>query len=452
MKKAISFLLAFSMILCLVSCVKEPVISDISETVSNSEKEITESITELITNIITPSLTSTTLPETKPTPSLRCLNAEEYAPPLAYCTADFGMRLFNEVMTEQKNPLISPLSVVAALTMTGLGANGATLEQITDILKIDPEELALYLRSFMSNTETSDGITLANSVWLNGTRFVPENSFVTDCKNHLDAEVFSEPFDKLTAGKINNWINKKTDGEIRSILDETPANAMAYLVNTLLFEAEWLTPYSSFDSVSKLYFTTEDGREQFVSMLGSLHSSSRVFKLGKTTGIFSEYKNNYSFIALLPDEGVNLKEAANSFTAKEFISTVSAKTSRSNFEHTGTVYSVRLPMFDFECSFELKDALARMGMADAFCEKADFSKMGSSPEGYIFLSRALHKTHIALTEKGTKAGAATVMEFKAGSARIDEIITLHFNRPFLYAIVENESGMPIFFGAVTDFE
>ncbi len=452
MKKAISFLLALTMVLCLFSCGKEPVISDISETVSNSEKEITESITELITNIITPSLASTTLPETKPIPTLRCLNSEEYAPPLAYCTADFGLRLFKEVMTEQKNPLISPLSVVAALTMTGLGANGETLEQITDILKIEPEELALYLRSFMSNAEMSDGITLANSVWLNGTRFVPENSFVADCRNHLDAEVFSEPFDKLTAGKINNWISKKTDGEIRSILDEAPENAMAYLVNTLLFEAEWVNPYTSFNSVSKLYFTTEDGREQFVSVLGSNHSSSRIFRLGKTTGIFSKYKNGYSFVALLPDEGISVKEAANSFTAKEFISTVSAKTSRSNFEHTGTIYSVRLPMFDFECSFELKDALARMGMADAFCEKADFSKMGSSPEGYIFLSRALHKTHIALTEKGTKAGAATVMEFKAGSARIDEIITLHFNRPFLYAIVENESAMPIFFGAVTDFE
>ena len=64
----------------------------------------------------------------------------------------------------------------------------------------------------------------------------------------------------------------------------------------------------------------------------------------------------------------------------------------------------------------------------------------------------IHKTHIALTEKGTKAGAATIAEMKAGSARIEEVKLLYFDRPFLYAIVENESGMPVFIGAVTDFQ
>ena len=446
MKKAISLLLAFSLILSLFACGKEPVSDNIQETVSETHKEVIESIAEILTTIVAPS----TVPES--TTSLRCLETKEFAPSLAYCTADFGIRLFNEVHSEQKNPLISPLSVVSALTMAGLGAQGKTLEQITDILKYDPEKLALYLRSYMNNAEMTEGISLASSVWLNGTRFYPKSTFINDCNQYLDAEVFSDPFNKSTVNKINNWINQKTDGEIKNALDEVPANAMAYLINTVLFEAEWLNPYTSYTSVQNQSFTTEDGRKQNVAMLCSSHSSDAVFTLGKTTGIFNSYTNGFSFVALLPDEGISIREAAKSFTAKEFINTVTDKTSRSHFKNTGTLYSVRLPKFDFECSFELKDALSRMGVTDAFCEKADFSKMGSSPEGYIYFSRALHKTHIALTEKGTKAGAATVMEFKAGSVMIDEIIQLYFDRPFLYAIVENESGLPVFFGAVTDFE
>lgn len=453
MKKSISVLLAFALAFFLFACSKDPV----PETLSTSKKEVVESITELITTIVSPTVKTTatapsTVPETEPTTALRCLSTEEFAAPLAYCTADFGIRLFSEVMTEQKNPLISPLSVVSALTMAGLGADKATLEQITDALKESPEELALYLQSFMNTADKTDGISLANSVWLNGSRFAVKKTFVSDCKNYLDAEVFSDPFNKTTQSKINNWISQKTDGEIRNALDEVPAASMAYLINTVLFEAEWESPYTSFNAVQNQSFTTEDGRKQNVSMLCSSHTSSKVFTLGKTTGIFSGYKNGYSFVALLPDEGVSIREAAKSFTANEFISTVSKKTSRSYFEHTGTIYEVRLPKFDFGCSFELKDALGRMGISDAFCERADFAKMGTSKDGYIYLSRVIHKTHIALTEKGTKAGAATIAEMKAGSAMIEEVKLLYFDRPFLYAIVENESGMPVFFGAVTDFE
>lgn len=452
MKRAFSLLLAFSLILSLFACGKEPITENISETVSSTQKEVVESIAEILTTLVAPSTVPETKTEPEPTTKLRCLEAKEFAPPLAYCTADFGLRLFNEIQSEQKNPLISPLSVISALTMAGLGAESRTLEQITNALKQNPEELALYLQSYMNSTEMTEGISLANSIWLNGTRFYPKSTFISDCTQYLDAEVFSDPFNKSTVSKINSWITKKTDGEIKNVLDEVPANAMAYLINTVLFEAEWLNPYTSYTSVQNQTFTTEDGRKQNVSMLCSSHSSDAVFTLGKTTGIFNSYTNGYSFVALLPDEGVSIKEAAESFTAKEFISTVADKTSRSHFKSTGTLYSVRLPKFEAECSYELRDALSKMGITDAFCDKADFSKMGTSPEGYIYFSRALHKTHIALTEKGTKAGAATVMEFKAGSVMIDKIIQLYFDRPFLYAIVENETGMPVFFGAVTDFE
>lgn len=451
MKKAISLLLAFSLIISLFACGIEPITEDISETVSSTQKEVVESIAEILTTLV-PSYVPETKTEPESTTKLRCLETNEFAPSLAYCTADFGLRLFDEIQSEQKNPLISPLSVISAMTMAGLGAQGKTLEQIRNALKENPEELALYLRNYMDSAEMTKGMSLANSIWLNGTRFHPKNTFISECGQYLDAEVFSDPFNKTTVTKINNWITEKTDGEIRNVLDEVPANAMAYLINTVLFEAEWVNPYTSYTSVQNQSFTTEDGRMQNVSMLCSSHSSDAVFTLGKTTGIFNSYTNGYSFVALLPDEGVSIKEAAKSFTAKEFINTVADKTSRSHFRSTGTLYSVRLPKFEAECSYELKDALSKMGITDAFCEKADFSKMGTSPEGYIYFSRAIHKTHIALTEKGTKAGAATVMEFKAGSVIIDKIIQLYFDRPFLYAIVENKTGMPVFFGAVTDFE
>ena len=55
--------------------------------------------------------------------------------------------------------------------------------------------------------------------------------------------------------------------------------------------------------------------------------------------------------------------------------------------------------------------LKAMGMPDAFDdEKANFTGLGTSSAGNIYIGRVLHKTFISVAEKGTKAGAATVVE------------------------------------------
>ena len=54
-----------------------------------------------------------------------------------------------------------------------------------------------------------------------------------------------------------------------------------------------------------------------------------------------------------------------------------------------------------------------------------------------------------MDELGTKAGAATVVEMEAGGAfTVTESVIL--NRPFLYAIVDEKTDLPIFIGIVED--
>ena len=83
-------------------------------------------------------------------------------------------------------------------------------------------------------------------------------------------------------------------------------------------------------------------------------------------------------------------------------------------------------------------------------EKADFTNLGVSPKGNIYIGRVMHNTFIRFDENGTKAGAATVVEFDCECAMLD-IEYLAFDRPFIYAIVDTSTGMPIFIGAVESF-
>ena len=101
-----------------------------------------------------------------------------------------------------------------------------------------------------------------------------------------------------------------------------------------------------------------------------------------------------------------------------------------------------MPKFTTEYSVEMSDILKSMGMVDAFDEyEADLKDLGTA-EGNLYISRVIHKTKIEVDEKGTKAGAATVVEVSEESAAIEEPKFVYLDRPFLYLIVDKESYLP----------
>ena len=93
-----------------------------------------------------------------------------------------------------------------------------------------------------------------------------------------------------------------------------------------------------------------------------------------------------------------------------------------------------------------------MGMEDAFdAERADFSAMARPSDGSgLALGRVLHKAHVDVDERGTRAGAATVVEATETSANVDvaEPRRVTLDRPFAYAIVDLATSAPVFLGIV----
>ena len=161
---------------------------------------------------------------------------------------------------------------------------------------------------------------------------------------------------------------------------------------------------------------------------------------GKATGFIKPYKNGYSFVALLPNEGVSRGDYAASMTGKSFIDTIkNAK---------DVPVETAIPKFSYDYDIEMSGALKALGMALPFDPtKADFSAL--SDKGNIFISRVLHKAYIAVDEKGTKAGAATAVEIKETAVAVD-IYSVTLDRPFIYAVTDNATGLPVFIGTVTD--
>lgn len=354
--------------------------------------------------------------------------------------AEFTAKLFNEAY-DGGDALISPVSVLAAMAMTEAGARGDTLAQMEEAFGVDAETMRLALSAYMGAVDGTEA-KMANSIWFrdDGT-FEPDQDFLAGCASFAGADIFAREFNGAACREINSWVSEHTDGMIEDILDEIPSDAVMYLVNALAFEADWASEYQE-HQVRDGVFHAEDGDKTAQMMYGD----EQTYLSGEGfTGFMKPYKGGrYAFAALLPDEGVGLDGLVSSLSGEALSSMLA------NAE--GAAVETAMPSFSSEYDAELSGTLKALGMADAFDgERADFTGMGHSTLGNIYINRVLHKTFIDVTPLGTRAGAATVVEMNTESAAIppEEPKSVILDRPFLYMIVDTQYNIPLFIGAMT---
>ena len=364
---------------------------------------------------------------------------------------DFALRLFQEDLkqeqsagTQTKNVLISPISVASALGMTTFGAKGDTLTQMEEVFGVSRGDLNHYNSEYLSNV--SDELKVANSIWFtNDIRLTVKDEFLQFNEESYDADVYQTAFNAATVDSINNWVEQNTDGTIKEILDEIPEDAVMYLINALVFEAEWEEKYDSTQVRNGMTFTTSQGKAQKVDMMFS--EEELYLEDENAKGFIKYYKDrDYAFVALLPNEDTDIYSYAKTLTG-EHLQDMLANPQE-------VMVDVRIPQFSYGYDVEMSDILKAMGMTAAFDGgKADFTNMATSTRGNIFINRVLHKTFIEVTPVGTKAGAATVVEAVDECAPFyEEMKEVHLDRPFIYMIIDCDNNQPVFIGAVNSVE
>ena len=356
-----------------------------------------------------------------------------------------SLRLLRQEMEDGENVLLSPLSILCALSMTANGARGETLAQMEQVLGLPVESLNAYLLTCRKALpdEKKCRVSLANSIWFkDDDSLTVEKDFLQTNAAWYDADLYQLPFDSAACKAINSWVSKETTGMIPEILQEISPDDAMYLINALSFEAEWQTIYQE-ASIRDGVFTTEAGQQQTVPMMYS--KEYRYLETGVATGFLKYYDGrNCAFAALLPKEGVSLAECVDSLTGEQLHDLLA---------NPETVeVNAAIPKFESSYETNLCNTLEALGMTDAFDgQLADFSGIGSSTEGNLTISQVLHKTRIAVDEKGTKAGATTAVVVEPTEAPSDPKEVL-LDRPFLYLLVDCQEQLPIFIGTVTTLE
>ncbi len=369
----------------------------------------------------------------------------DVSPELAYIK--FSLELFKKSVEDDRtqNTCVSPMSVWTALAMTSNGAKGETLRQMESTLNLSTESLNDYIHKYMQSIADSETpvLSIANAIWFNkGLNFKVNQDFLDTNEEYYGAEIRGEVFTPELKDEINLWVEKNTMGMIKDILDYIDPYAVMYLVNALAFDAEWQVPYAE-SQVHEGEFKKEDGTVQDVEMMYSDEYGHIKGELAE--GFIKLYKDRkHAFMAILPNEDITLDEYIDSFEANSM--KLMLKPSADGAVHVG------LPKFETSYKTLMNKVLNNMGMVDAFnSELADFTGLGTS-DANIYINRVIHQTLVSVGEKGTEAGAATVVEMVKETAVLDPPKPLIFDRPFLYMIVDLEHRVPLFIGIIRSLD
>ncbi|MCR9173363.1 MAG: serpin family protein [bacterium] len=351
---------------------------------------------------------------------------------------EFSFDLMNQ-MDEDKNSLLSPTSIKAALAMAYEGANSTTQKEFEDVLGFD-EENTEFLNELKQLKESAE---ISNSVWiLDNYKVLP--SYIETVKDRFDASPSYTDFkndSEGSANKINAWIEESTNGMIKNMV--TPESVKEFkmaLVNAIYFKQDWKAPFKK-SATKKKEFTNLDGTEVKVDMMRS-NSRFRAFEGSKEKVIELPYDDDKtSMIIVLPNKMKGYKIDDASFTLL-------------NAQLQWQPVNLELPKFTFETpTFEVKDMLKELGMKQAFSNSADFS--GMREEKDLKIGTVQHKAKIIVNEEGTEAAAATVVgmvQTTSISTRPVQVMQFITDKPFYYFIKDKKTGSLLFMGKMTTME
>ena len=400
------------------------------------------------------------------------VDATELYPPYSFVTDPFvkDERTFNEkevdyafdVLRETAkakgadNIMISPLSLQLCFALAANGAKGETLRGIEEMAGLTLDEMNEALAAFAESIKKAPGkyeddqerLNVANSAWFRSDLTV-NGDYLAAIKEYFDATSETVPFDGTTVEKVNGWVDEETYGMIKKLFDEFPADIAALLVNAVAFEGQWREPFMEFNT-KKEKFLSLTGFEREADMLNQT-DTMRYLENDVFTGFVKPYTSHYAFVALLPKYCWKPeRDIADPFNVLDKLTAESWAQLMSG-AITADV-TVKLPKFKNEYNLSVtKDLLKDKPLPALFDPlRADLSGMATSPVGNLYASTMEQATFIELDEKGTRAAAVTYMTVADCAPPDYPNKSVILDHPFIYAIIDTNTNIPIFVGTLTD--
>lgn len=374
----------------------------------------------------------------------RPFHADELA--VASASDVFGVRLLRQVAAAEDAPnlLISPLSASLALGMTLNGAQASTFTAMRDVLgftSLDQAAVNNAYRGLIPQLLARDPdveFTLANALWYRR-GFDVKQPFIDAARTHFRAHVADLDFtDPAAPRTISKWAEDRTGGRIQDLVEQIDPLDMLFLVNAVYFKAPWARPFHP-NSTRDAAFSRGDGSTVTVPTMSQDASFPNIMNDDVQAVELPYAEGDFTMLLLAPPAGSPLSEFVAGLTTAKIDGWLAAM-------QDGRIM-LSMPKFRFEYDITMNDALIALGMGVAFDPAtANFDGIHDATRNDLYIAKVRQKAFIDVHELGTEAAAATSVT--VGVTSMPPVLA--FDRPFLFAIRERESGTILFIGRVGD--
>jgi len=356
------------------------------------------------------------------------------------------------------NMVVSPSSVVVALSMLSEGAHGDTLAELESVIGATGEsrrDVLAALRSALREFEGDPSVVQDRNLpekpllHLAAQVVVDDELIVEDAYLEALADVYAAgvQFADLGSGDakkvLDAWVRYHSGGLIQESAINPDDMLRLVIQDAVVLAARWQSPFSAEATRDRAFFLSDgaeinvptmmqDGYFTYVEIEG--WQALRLFYVGQS--LHADF--------ILPPKGIDPATAR---------ADLLAELSAALDEAVAGDIEVYMPALDVqnEEPADLVQALRALGLERVFDEYlAELSGIGIDVNGdNLFLNQAVQQAVLQVDEEGTRAAAVTELGL-AGSMLPEMPQEIRFDRPYLIQIAHTESSWPLFLAAIRD--
>ena len=381
---------------------------------------------------------------------------------------NFELKLFrkyySQLADKSESFVFSPASTSLQLALLMNGASGDTKDEISialgsDLTLDNINQCSSYFKSRLEAVSTTgDGevdelsgktqeateteyIKLKNTLFFNDTADV-KTSFLKANSDYYGGDIFRFMYsDENALTKINGHFNSFTSADIISSLD---GKKSLFSVTASDISDKWLDSYAETD-IEKGTFKSDSGDSE----VNFMTSNEYMIKSETATGVIKyTSKNPLKLVLVMPNEGIALEDYISDFTNLEYSNLVDS------MDITQKV-TAKIPEFSIsseKTAQPLSDALTESGLYSLFTENATFGNLTNSEDFVVDemyeVTPEFSVSAAGIGGIGNKDTSAPIKERTKALSETDK--TVEFSRPFIFLLIDNESEIPIYIGAVNN--
>lgn len=360
----------------------------------------------------------------------------------------FSFNVLHAKLAEDKNQIVSGVSLYRLLAMLYAGAVGETRYEMrngigfyADQAKNDANIKTVVPESLADSTihlETGIGL------WAVETANFKKSYYNTLKEVYGLTPVFFNPADSsmrsLTQMQINEWVAQQTKGNISELIQPKDITPLTQLiaVTAFYFKGGWAKPFDEMFSLTDKFYPSASKEVEVDYMNQS--SEFNYFETELMQVVEMDYANpNYALSIILPHEGETLnsieKEVTASNMAKIWNDMILARV------------QLTIPKFAINTGGLLNSQLQSLGMKQAFTDKAQFADI--TEQNNLKLDKFIQQCRFVVDEKGSEASAAAAVTMSTKSAFIaNQILAFRADRPFYFVLREKKNNLLLMVGKV----